>query len=53
MKKKCPDDGTCHHQCEIGCFRVEKCGPLSNVYPNDEWPDDVKVSHKLDGHYTY
>lgn len=42
-KMQCPDGGTCHHQCGIPafhgrCFRVESCGPLSGVYPNDDWP---------------
>lgn len=40
---QCPDGGTCHHHCGIPafhgrCFRVESCGPLSGVYPNDDWP---------------
>lgn len=40
----CPDGGTCHHTCAIDalCFRVETCGPLSGVYPNDEWPRGVR-----------
>jgi hypothetical protein len=38
----CPDGGACHHNCEIThCFRVESCGPLTGVYPNDEWPANV------------
>lgn len=35
---KCPDGGACHHDCSTSCFRVEHCGPLSGVFPNDEWP---------------
>ena len=23
------------------CWRVRYCGPLSGVYPNDRWPQDV------------
>jgi hypothetical protein len=39
----CPDGGWCHHAdsyCtpEAFCFRVAVCEPLSNVFPNDEWP---------------
>ena len=37
----CPDDGTCHHSCIGSCFRVITCGPLSDVFPDDYWPDDV------------
>lgn len=43
--KGCPDGGTCHHTCERVCFRVDGCGPLSGVYPDDQWPDDVKRQH--------
>lgn len=40
----CPDGGKCHHKCAPAeCFRVQCCGPLSGVYPNDEWPDDVRA----------
>jgi len=44
-KRACPDGGVCHHECEQrgdGCFRVAFCGPLSNVYPGDTWPDTVR-----------
>jgi hypothetical protein len=35
----CPDGGACHHWCADGpCFRVETCGPLSGVFPDDQWP---------------
>lgn len=45
---RCPDDGTCHHYgCHDGCFRVRTCGPLSGVYPDDEWPDEVLVANNL------
>lgn len=41
-RRKCPDDGTCHHECgDRGCFRVACCEPLSNVFPNDEWPQPI------------
>jgi hypothetical protein len=42
----CPDGGTCHHECERACFRVLCCGPLSNVFGSDSWPEDVKKAHK-------
>lgn len=40
----CPDGGTCHHDCgqypqpSSGCWRTHNAGPLSGVYPNDDWP---------------
>jgi hypothetical protein len=37
----CPDGGTCHHECNLSCWRVATCGPLSNVYPGDKWPAEV------------
>lgn len=40
---KCPDDGTCHHECMATCFRAKYCAPLSGVYPNDEWPLSVQL----------
>lgn len=43
----CPDSGTCHHGCEGGpCARVQIAGPLSGVFPNDEWPEFVKAAHR-------
>lgn len=42
---RCPDGGACHHECVDTCFRVRCCAPLSNVFPNDEWPADVKAAH--------
>jgi hypothetical protein len=43
---RCPDGGKCHHECKGGyCWRVKTCGPLSGVYPNDEWPPSVKKAH--------
>lgn len=41
----CPDGGTCHHACTRSCFRVDWSGPLSGVYPNDEWPADVVAAN--------
>lgn len=48
---QCPDDGTCHHDCtdREGCFRVRSCGPLSGVYPNDEWPTDIRRQNHVHG----
>jgi hypothetical protein len=34
----CPDAGVCGHYCTIECFRVNHCGPLSGVFPNNDWP---------------
>lgn len=50
--RRCPDGGACHHKCDsVGglgqpagyCYRVECCGPLSGVFPNDEWPSDAQL----------
>lgn len=41
MSRHCPDDGTCHHSCDVGCWRVRNAGPLSGVYRGDEWPLSV------------
>ena len=39
-RPKCPDDGTCHHECPsaAACFRVAWCGPFTGEYPGDDWP---------------
>ena len=37
----CPDGGACHHGCDAECFRVLYCGPLSDVFPSDEWPSAI------------
>lgn len=42
----CPDSGTCHHGCQIQCWRVQTCSPLSIAkFPKDRWPDDVRIAH--------
>ena len=56
----CPDGGTCHHGCNLSrpkspCWRVRYCGPLSGVFPGDEWPADLpkadcEVSHDQPRH---
>lgn len=39
QKRRCPDDGACHHNCGDGpCFRVLCCEPLSGVFEGDRWP---------------
>lgn len=46
LRRACPDDGVCHHACAAAeCFRVRACGPLSNVFPGDRWPDHVLAAH--------
>ena len=44
-ERACPDGGKCHHSCGPNdrCFRVDTCGPLSGVFPNDEWPPEVEA----------
>lgn len=45
-ERQCPDGGACHHDCsENECFRVACCEPLSNVYEDDRWPDDIRMQH--------
>lgn len=44
-ERGCPDGGTCHHACLRQCFRVQSCGPLSGVYPDNEWPEDIRRTH--------
>lgn len=39
----CPDEGTCHHRCVGGCFRVLACGPLSAH--GDSWTEDEVAMH--------
>lgn len=42
--RRCPDDGRCWHvvQCGEGpCWRVENCGPMTGVFPGDEWPTSL------------
>jgi hypothetical protein len=40
--KRCPDDGRCWHDCkDKECFRVHCCGPLSGIYPDNQWPEHI------------
>ena len=49
---RCPDNGTCHHGCESGnCFRVGFCGPLSGVFPHNQWPEDLRFDEEA--HLTH
>lgn len=43
VRRDCPDGGICHHTCTISeaCFRVGSCGPLSGVFPNNQWPTEI------------
>ena len=46
-KRSCPDEGACHHFCEAGpCFRVLACGPLSGVFPDNRWPQEIVSAEK-------
>lgn len=42
---RCPDEGRCHHGCGKRCWRVSTCGPLSGVFPDDQWPAEVEAKH--------
>lgn len=44
-RRRCPDDGRCHHLCVTGCWRVSWAGPLSGTYPDDHWPEEVRTAH--------
>lgn len=44
-RHKCPDGGYCHHGCAERCWRVSAAGPLSGVFPDDEWPASVIAEH--------
>ncbi len=44
---RCPDGGTCHHECASACFRVLTCGPLSGVFEGDRWPSVVAAEHSM------
>jgi hypothetical protein len=49
MTERCPDGGACHHECSyLECFRVRSCGPLSGVFPQDQWPLEVSLEHGAD-----
>lgn len=38
----CPDGGVCHHECAVAaCFRVRYCGPLSGIFPENQWPEET------------
>lgn len=42
LKRRCPDSGTCHHQCgRGGCWRVRHCSPLSGHFLADVWPPHI------------
>lgn len=46
---KCPDGGTCHHLCDeqpaVYCFRTQTCEPLSDIYPDDQWPTEIILAY--------
>lgn len=47
VTRKCPDEGACHHECGKlygGCWRVFNAAPLSGVFPDDKWPEEVTRS---------
>jgi hypothetical protein len=42
----CPDRARCHHRCPLNaCYRVRTCGPVSGVFPRDEWPPEIAARH--------
>jgi hypothetical protein len=49
LSPPCPDKGACHHSCPLAgpCFRVLYAGPLSGVFPGNEWPAEVRAAAGL------
>lgn len=42
-RRKCPDDGRCHDDCERGhCFRVKYCASLSGFA--DAWSEEIRAA---------
>ena len=41
---KCPDNGKCHHECELRCWRVQSCLPLT-ISGWEDWPESIKRQH--------
>lgn len=48
-KERCSDGGRCHHDCGLlgACSRVNGSGPLSGVYPGNEWPREVLAAEAM------
>jgi putative component of membrane protein insertase Oxa1/YidC/SpoIIIJ protein YidD len=44
MRRSCPDDAACHHDCTLSCWRVATCAPLT-ASGWDDWPDEVKAAN--------
>lgn len=42
--RTCPDDGACHHGCNVTCWRVRNCAPLT-ASGWDDWPDAIKAEN--------
>lgn len=48
MRRECPDEGKCHHDCGEGsCFRVVACAPLT-MYGED-WTDEDYANNRPEG----
>lgn len=45
LREGCPDGGTCHHMCQTSCWRVSNAGPLSGVFPTNQWPMNIYSEH--------
>lgn len=44
--RDCPDDGTCHHYCTVGCWRVMHAEPLSAAGWGDQWPEEIRRANE-------
>lgn len=39
----CPDAAGCNNECgQSSCWRVKHGGPLSGLFPHDEWPEKIR-----------
>lgn len=41
---ECPDGARCHHQCNLTCWRVRTCLPLS-ASGWEQWPREIVIQH--------
>lgn len=43
---RCPDAGSCHHDCVRACWRVLNANPLSAW--DDRWPPELIEAHRAE-----
>jgi len=58
VRGRCPDGGTCHHECGEACWRVGNAAPLAphqdwgDVGPAETWEDKSPYPHTAKGSMT-